>query len=190
MKSSKIASTNSPGTPYSSSITTTDTNKDLIQMKIYGGAEIDTESKLTIAIADFIHSCGLPFRFADHPKFRRVVMLSGTIGNKYSYPDRNQIGTKLLDINYKSYMEDTKEKLKTDIKLFGLSFYGDGATVRKMPLLNVMASGAYLHTAVMEIINCTSHLEKGEKDAQYKRKKLSGKLKSSVNLLVVFVPKF
>jgi hypothetical protein len=49
-----------------------------------------------------------------------------------------------------------------------LSFYGDGATVKKMPLINILASGAYLQTALLEIVDATSHLEKGgEKDASY-----------------------
>ena len=104
-------------------------------MKVYGGAaDVDTETKLTIAIADFIHSCGLAFRLADHPKFRKMIMIARTVTSKYKFPDRNQIGTKLLDIKYNTYIDEAKEQLEKDIKIFGLTFYGDGATVRKMPL--------------------------------------------------------
>ena len=138
-------------------------------MKVYGGAaDVDTETKLTIAIADFIHSCGLAFRLADHPKFRKMIMIARLVTSKYKFPDRNQIGTKLLDINYNTYMDEAKEQLEKDIKIFGLSFYGDGATVRKMPLINVLASGAYINTVVLEIINCTEHMQAGlKKDAEY-----------------------
>jgi hypothetical protein len=48
-----------------------------------------------------------------------------------------------------------------DINVFGLSFYGDGATFKKMPLINILASGAYLQTALLEIVDATSHMEKG-----------------------------
>jgi hypothetical protein len=55
-----------------------------------------------------------------------------------------------------------------DIHVFGLSYYGDGATVKKMPLINILASGAYLQTALLEIIDATTHMEKGgKKDATY-----------------------
>ena len=170
---SSIVINGSPSNTCISSITTTATTaskKPLIQMKVYGGAsaDVDQDTKLTVAIADLIHSCGLPFRLADHPKFRKMVMISRTVSSKYKFPDRNQIATKLLDINYSSYMEEAKDQLCKDINIFGLSFYGDGATVRKMPLINVMASGAYLHTSVLEIVNCQSHMERGgKKDAEY-----------------------
>jgi hypothetical protein len=55
-----------------------------------------------------------------------------------------------------------------DVDIFGLSFYGDSATVKRMPLVNVLCSGAYIHTAVMEIRDATKHLETGgKKDARY-----------------------
>lgn len=160
----KSSKNNSP-TTYS---TPTDKKQELVQMKIYGGPVAESTSKLTMAIADFIHSCGLPFRIADHPKFRMVVQLSKFAGATYKFPGRNQVATELLDCNYETYMKSTNESLLKDINIFGLSFYGDGATVRRMPLLNIMASGGYVHTAVLEIVDCTSHMEKGgKKDARY-----------------------
>ena len=164
IKSSKGNSPNFLTTPAGK----VNVKKDLVQMKVYGGPNPNADTKLTMAIADFIHSCGLPFRLASHPKFRKLIQLSRNIGSKFKYPSRNQIATELLDINYDLYMEGTKEMLLSDVDVFGLSFYGDGATVRCMPLLNIMASGAYVHTAVLEIINATSHMEiGGKKDARY-----------------------
>jgi len=46
--------------------------------------------------------------------------------------------------------------------------YGDGATIKRMPLVNILASGAYIHTALLEIRDTTSHMEVGgKKDARY-----------------------
>jgi hypothetical protein len=74
----------------------------------------------------------------------------------------------LLETNYETYMKKNKEQLLNDINVFGLSFYSDGATVKKMTLINVLASGAYLQTALLEIVDATSHMEKGgKKDASY-----------------------
>ncbi len=162
IKSSKGNSPNMYSTPGSNA------TRDLVQTTIYGGPTPNADAKLTMAIADFIHSCGLPFRIADHPKFRKMIQLARLTGSNFRFPSRNQVSNELLDINYDSYLENTKETLSNNINVFGLSFYGDGATVRRMPLLNVMASGAFMHTAVLEIINCTSHIEVGgKKDARY-----------------------
>ena len=55
-----------------------------------------------------------------------------------------------------------------DIDIFGLCFYGDGATVKRMPLHNILASGAHHTTAVLEIVDCTSHMAAGgKKDARH-----------------------
>jgi len=52
--------------------------------------------------------------------------------------------------------------------VFGVLFFGDGATVKNKALLNVLASGVYLPSACLEIIDCTGHLEAGgKKDAKY-----------------------
>jgi hypothetical protein len=121
-----------------------------------------------MAIADFIHGCGLPFSVSSHPKFRKVISLARAVGQNYQVPPRRRIATDLLEINYDTYMKKNKEQLLNDINVFGLSFYGDGATVKKMPLINVLASGAYLQTALLEIVDATSHMEKGgKKDASY-----------------------
>ena len=167
IKTSKTA--NSPSTTYSTpTISLSKKNKQLCQMKVYGGASVDSDLKLTMAIADFIHSCGLPFRLADHPKFRHLLQMARFMSSKYNFPSRNQISTELLDVNFDTYKNHTIVSLKKDIDIFGLSFYGDGATLRRMPLINVMASGAYLHTAVLEIVNCTKHMaDGGKKDARY-----------------------
>jgi hypothetical protein len=165
---SSLSSTNKTSNGGTITTSPTESKKELYQMKIYGGPNPNADTKLTMAIADFIHSCGLPFRIASHPKFRKLIQLARMTGSKFKFPSRNQIATELLDVNYDSYMETVKETLLTDINTFGISFYGDGATVRRMPLINIMASGAYIHTAVMEIVNCTKHLENGgKKDAKY-----------------------
>jgi hypothetical protein len=58
--------------------------------------------------------------------------------------------------------------LEKDAAVYGLALYGDGATVKRMPLLNILASGAHLTTAVLEITDCTGHMSAGgKKDATY-----------------------
>ena len=52
--------------------------------------------------------------------------------------------------------------------IYGLSMYGDGATVKRMPLINLLAAGVHNPAAVLEIVNCTKQMEAGKKkDASY-----------------------
>ena len=142
--------------------------KQYVQLKVHDGQNVSLDSKLTMAIADMIHSCGLPFSLSSNLKFRKVLHLSRNVPSTYRPPGRNQVSGELLDINYESYMERNKKKLTEDIEIFGLTFYGDGATVRKMPLINILASGGHLHTAVMEIVDATEQVQNsGKKDARY-----------------------
>ena len=142
--------------------------KSYLQLKVHDGSNVSLESKLTMAIADMIHSCGLPFSLSSNIKFRKVLNLARNAPSAYRPPGRNQVAVELLDINYDSYMEKNRKKLSEDIEIFGLTFYGDGATVRKMPLINILASGGHLHTAVMEIVDATEQVQNsGKKDARY-----------------------
>ena len=63
------------GNIFSTPGSTATKHQDLVQMKIYGGPTPNADTKLVMAIADFIHSCGLPFRIADHPKFRKMITM-------------------------------------------------------------------------------------------------------------------
>ena len=165
-KKNRISDVSSFASTPSSMITPS--TKKSIQLKIHNGPNPQAESLLTMAIGDFIHSCGLPFRIASHPKFRLLISLARAVGSNFRFPSRNQIATELLDINYDTYMTKSRGLLERDIEIFGISFYGDGATVKRMPLINVLASGAYIHTVVMEIVDATIHLKTGGvKDAEY-----------------------
>jgi hypothetical protein len=58
--------------------------------------------------------------------------------------------------------------LLKEAEIYGLSIYGDGATIRRMPLINVLAAGVHNPAAVLEIANCTKQMEDGKKkDATY-----------------------
>ena len=48
--------------------------------------------------------------------------------------------------------------IKKEADIFGLLFFGDGATISKCPLLNIMASAKNIPVAVLEIVDCQGHL--------------------------------
>jgi hypothetical protein len=141
----------------------------MIQMTITNeGPNPAAESALTFAIADLLHSVGLTFSLSNDPKFKRVIKLAKTVSTSYVTPDRKAVGGALLELNYKTYLDRQYQQLMTDANYYGLCLYGDGATVHKMPLTNILGSGAHLTTAVLEIVDCTGHLEDGgKKSATY-----------------------
>ena len=53
--------------------------------------------------------------------------------------------------------------IKTEADIFGLLFLGDGDTISRCPLLNIMASGGNMSVAVLEIVDCQGHLSDGNK---------------------------
>ncbi len=126
------------------------------------------ESQMTMAIADLIHSRALPFTLTEDPKFRKMLMLAKNVPASYKPPSRKAVAQELLDLNYDAYIRKNMDLLERDAEIYGVSFFGDGATVRKTPLLNILASGVYIPTACLEIVDCSTHLaEGGKKDAEY-----------------------
>ena len=140
----------------------------MMQLSIHDGPNPHGESALTASIADMIHSSGLPFSLSSDPKFRRMIKLARNVGTNYITPSRQRIGTDLLRLNYEMYVARTKEVLLNQADTYGLTLYGDGATVKKMPLINILCAGVHNPAAVLEIVNCSVHLQTGgKKDASY-----------------------
>lgn len=138
------------------------------QQKLGDVVDQASEAQLSMAIADLIHSCGLPFSLASHHKFQRVLSLAKCASTKYVPPGRNRVAGDLLDLNYKIYTQGMMEKLMKEANVYGLSFFGDGATIRKSPLINILASSVHLPVGCLRIVDCTGHLESdGRKDAGY-----------------------
>ena len=53
--------------------------------------------------------------------------------------------------------------IKREAEIFGLLFLGDGATISRYPLLNIMDSGGKKLVNVLEIVDCQGHLNDGNK---------------------------
>lgn len=142
--------------------------KEKIQLTLTGEGNPLAESKLTMAIAHFIHAGGLPWSTASNPNFRKIISLARGVGSDYKPPCRNQISGNLLDLNYEQLMKEQMKKLLTDVDIFGVTFLGDGATVKKMPLTNVLASSPHNPVCVLEIADASTHMANGgKKDARY-----------------------
>ena len=125
-------------------------------------------SRLTMAIADCIHSDGLPFRFGESPRFHKILRLARTVGNDYTPPNRNHVAGRLLNLNYECCCNENKAALLAEAATFGLQFVGDGATIKRMPFINVLGICGYAPPKVLSIHDCSEHLAGGgKKDAPF-----------------------
>jgi hypothetical protein len=88
------------------------------------------ESRLTMAIADFIHSKGLAFNATSGPYFAKMIQLARCVPATYVVPDRRKIGGDLLELSYDAKIKSSITELQKDADVFGLSMFGDGATVK------------------------------------------------------------
>jgi hypothetical protein len=83
-------------------------------------------------------------------------------------PHRKKIGGELLDLNYRNTYERNKAELLKEVKIFGLAFMGDGATIHRMPLMNILAMSGVTPPITILIQDCSKHMaDGGKKDALY-----------------------
>ena len=58
-------------------------------------------------------------------------------------------------------MERNLSLIEKESEIFGLLFLGDGATISRVPLLNILVSGKNIPVAVLELVYCRGHLADG-----------------------------
>ena len=85
-----------------------------------------------------------------------------------SYQIAKKIGGELLDINYENTYNLNKAELIREARVFGFAWMGDGATIHKMPLMNILALNGTTPPMTVSIHDCTKHMEAGgKKDATF-----------------------
>ena len=119
-----------------------------------GGVEATNATRLTTAIADFVYCKGLPFSITEGEHFRQILKLSKLVSNTYIPPSLKTLANELLDVSYDMQQAKYLSSLEVDADVYGLSLFGDGATVHGMPLMNILASGVEEPSAVLAIVDC------------------------------------
>jgi hypothetical protein len=138
-------------------------------MKLCGNAiDPNAPACMDVAIADFIHSHLLPFSLAQDPKLMKIIEEARKLGPSYLPPHRNDIAGKYFDALYVAHWKEQMKTLLSEARVFGITVFGDGATIKTVPLVNVLAACVTNPFALLEIAGCTAHLAKGaKKDAKY-----------------------
>lgn len=138
-------------------------NQMSIQASLHQNGDV-----LTAAIANFVHSEGLPFSIVDKPTFHVMLNEARFAPVKYKVPNRKMMGGNLLDITYETYFAANMKKLNDGIEMYGICLYGDSATIKRKPFLNILAASVKEPSIVLEIADATDHLkEGGKKDSSY-----------------------
>jgi hypothetical protein len=133
-----------------------------------GDIRKSNNATVEMAIADFFYSENIADAVVESPRFARLVRLCRLVVDDFVIPNRRKIGGELLDLNFQTTYKSNKEKLLKEARVFGLAFLGDGATIKRMPLMNVLAMTATVSPMTIAIQDCSSHMEEGgKKDAVY-----------------------
>ena len=128
----------------------------------------DAVRAANVAFAHFTLANSLSFRTGECILFRRYTRAVQQCGADYKPPGRNMVSGKLLDATFESYYHEEVGKLFEEPDLYSISVYGDGATIKTTPLINVLACSPGNPACVLDVIDCTLHMsEGGKKDAKF-----------------------
>ena len=128
----------------------------------------EAERQLSLMINHFITANALPFHLSECPLLNRMLVLARNTNNSYKPPRKDEMSGALLDANYTSYQTSSLTKLLMNANVFGLGIYGDGATISKIPMMNILAASANNPNCIIDIVDCSRHMsEGGKKDAYY-----------------------
>ena len=95
-------------------------------------------------------------------------MRARSVSDKYQPPSRYKISGPLLNAVHFTYQVKGAEALMKDGKYTGCTISGDGATIDKTSLINNIASSPGNPSLVLDMVDCTSHMQRGgKKDAPY-----------------------
>ena len=115
-----------------------------------------------------MYSHMLPFSLTECPKFLKLLNTAKSLGTGYLPPDRRKMSGPLLDMLYDTNKEEMIKNLLLESKIFGVTIFGDGATITNVPLMNILAASPNNPFALLEIVDCTDQMAKGgKKEAKY-----------------------
>ena len=80
----------------------------------------------------------------------------------YTTPSPEEIGGIILNKIYDNNFAKSVKLLTADATVFGVSLFGDGATIMTSPL-GFLGSGVYFQSVVLNIVDCTGHSKEGKK---------------------------
>ena len=111
------------------------------------------ERSLSVAIAHYIIANSLPFNHSEDILFKRVLVHSRQVNNSYRPPLKDEVAGDLLQSVFDAYYVKEVTALLREADIFGISVYGDGATINTVPQINVMAASPNNPGCILDVID-------------------------------------
>ena len=83
--------------------------------------------------------------------------------HKYEPLKRHQVAGPLLDAHFASNQKHGLEALLSDVDTYGLGIFGDGATIVRTPMMNILASSPNNPCCVLDVVECSNQIAEGSK---------------------------
>ena len=116
---------------------------------------------LSSAIADLILKKGLGYSLSGDVLLDRVIKCARLSPASYKAPHPAEIGGRYLDVASTRYESKNAALVTSVADKYGYSMMSDGATVMHVPLINVLAGIPNALPAMLEIADCTGHMQEG-----------------------------
>ncbi len=121
------------------------------------------ERRLSLVINHLCVAHALPFSLPQSPLFQNMLVHARNTNNTYKPPSRYEMSGDLLEANFVAYQQDQLNKLLMNVHTFGIGIFGDGATIVKVPMMNILACSAGNPSCVLDVVDCTDHVAEGNK---------------------------
>ena len=134
---------------------------------------IKNECRCDAAISDFVFGCNVPPNLAERKEFKHMIWCARQVSSDYAPPGRKKLSYDLLRDTYKSTEKANYACLEDNPEIFGISLQSDGATIKRMPLVNVIGHNINKRPVCLGLVDCTGHLAAGgKKDASFLAEKI------------------
>ena len=153
-------------------------DRPMVQMKLSTGLpNPEGNEKAVTQVARFLIDTGKPLWTVDDQLFCRMCLAFRAVGRDFRFPTRQQLTDEFLPAHAEARLVSFYQRLGFEAEIFGIALFGDGATIKRMPLINILASGGNCPSGLLEIVDCSKHMaDGGKKTAEY----VSGLMKPHV----------
>ena len=109
-----------------------------------------------VALDDLIQSNLLPFNFSEDMKLMKFIAIIRGFPADYKPPNCNAVSGQFLDNLYDVNWNSEIRTLLDDYRRFGISLFGDGATINTVPMVNDLADIVHSLLALPDFLTCST----------------------------------
>ena len=101
-------------------------------------------------------------------KTKKVIDIARSIPAYYVPPNFHRVSGDILTSIYDTNWDQEMKLLVLDAKIFDVTLFGDGATIKTVPMVNALVSGVQNNFAMPNVFDFLYHCYNGgKKDALY-----------------------